>query len=142
MKQMNKSQTILFFSGGMLMVIGAGCFAFLFPFPNVLKTVSWLFLIGAVMFSVIQLMQSYEGINPVVKRLKRIQSLADVFFILAGISMVDTVYNFLSSIFSNYETYLLYFYNKWVVLLLIAAVIEIYTVHRIDYEEKKRNSNQ
>ena len=28
-------------------------------------------------------------------------------------------------------------YNKWVVLLLIAAFLEIYTVHRIDSEMKK-----
>ena len=89
-----------------------------------------------------QMMQTYEGNDPTIKRLKRIQSIADIFFILSGMLMVDTVYHVLVSLFDSnmsagYYTYIEYVYNKWVVLLLIAAILEVYTTHRLDSELKK-----
>lgn len=138
MKQLNKIQTSIFILGGVLMVIGAGCFAFGYMiYPQLTLYTSWLFLLGTVAFSVMQSMQLYEGSSQVVHRLKRIQSVADIFFVLSGISMVDTVYAFARNWFSNYETYITYFYNKWVVFLLVAALIELYTTHRISHELKK-----
>ena len=120
------------------MVIGAGCFAFGYMiYPQLTLYTSWLFLLGTVAFSVMQSMQLYEGSSQVVNRLKRIQAVADIFFVLSGISMVDTVYAFARNWFSNYETYITYFYNKWVVFLLVAALIELYTTHRISHELKK-----
>ena len=98
---------------------------------------SWLFLAGTVLFSVIQAMQVYEGPSLIIHRLKRMQYVADIFFVLSGISMVDTVYAFARHWFSNQETYITYFYNKWVVFLLIAALLELYTTHRISHELKK-----
>ena len=137
MKQLSKLQSAFFLLGGVLMVIGAGCFAFGFIYPTVLLYTCWLFLVGTVCFSVIQAMQLYEGKSVVIHRLKRIQGVADLFFVLSGISMVDTVYAFMRNWFSNYETYITYFYNKWVLFLLIAAVLELYTTHRISHELKK-----
>lgn len=138
MKQLNKIQTFIFILGGVLMVIGAGCFAFGYMiYPQLTLYTSWLFLLGTVAFSVMQSMQLYEGSSQVVLRLKRIQAVADIFFVLSGISMVDTVYAFARNWFSNYETYITYFYNKWVVFLLVAALIELYTTHRISHELKK-----
>lgn len=138
MKQLNKIQTSIFILGGVLMVIGAGCFAFGYIiYPQLTLYTSWLFLLGTVAFSVMQSMQLYEGLSQVVHRLKRIQAVADIFFVLSGISMVDTVYAFARNWFSNYETYITYFYNKWVVFLLVAALIELYTTHRISHELKK-----
>lgn len=138
MKQLNKIQTFIFILGGVLMVIGAGCFAFGYMiYPQLTLYTSWLFLLGTVAFSVMQSMQLYEGSSQVVNRLKRIQAVADIFFVLSGISMVDTVYAFARNWFSNYETYITYFYNKWVVFLLVAALIELYTTHRISHELKK-----
>ena len=120
------------------MVIGAGCFAFGYMiYPQLTLYTSWLFLLGTVAFSVMQSMQLYEGSSQVVHRLKRFQAVADIFFVLSGISMVDTVYAFARNWFSNYETYITYFYNKWVVFLLVAALIELYTTHRISHELKK-----
>ena len=120
------------------MVIGAGCFAFGYMiYPQLTLYTSWLFLLGTVAFSVMQSMQLYEGSSQVVHRLKRMQYIADIFFVLSGISMVDTVYAFARNWFSNYETYITYFYNKWVVFLLVAALIELYTTHRISHELKK-----
>lgn len=93
MKQLNKIQTSIFILGGVLMVIGAGCFAFGYMiYPQLTLYTSWLFLLGTVAFSVMQSMQLYEGSSQVVHRLKRIQAVADIFFVLSGISMVDTVY--------------------------------------------------
>lgn len=138
MKQLNKIQASIFILGGMLMVIGAACFAFGFMiYPKMVLYTSWLFLLGTVSFSVMQAMQLYEGPSQVIHRLKRIQTVADIFFVLSGISMVDTVYAFARNWFSNYETYITYFYNKWVVFLLVAALIELYTTHRISHELKK-----
>jgi uncharacterized membrane protein SpoIIM required for sporulation len=56
--------------------------------------------------------------------------------------MCDTAYNFLLPLFQyrgegGYYQYINYVYNKWVVLLLIAAVLEVYTTHRIASELKK-----
>lgn len=120
------------------MVIGAGCFAFGYMiYPQLTLYTSWLFLLGTIAFSVMQSMQFYEGSSQVVHRLKRIQAVAVIFFVLSGISMVDTVYAFARNWFSNYETYITYFYNKWVVFLLVAALIELYTTHRISHELKK-----
>lgn len=138
MKQLNKIQASIFILGGVLMVIGAACFAFGFMiYPKMVLYTSWLFLLGTVSFSVMQAMQLYEGPSQIIHRLKRIQAVADIFFVLSGISMVDTVYAFARNWFSNYETYITYFYNKWVVFLLVAALIELYTTHRISHELKK-----
>lgn len=138
MKELTKTQTIIFLLGGVLMVIGIGCFVFLWQ----QKIVCWIFLFGAILFSFMQLMQNYDGPSFVIRRLKRIQNLANIFFILAGILMCDTAYNFLLPLFQyggegGYYQYINYVYNKWVVLLLIAAVLEVYTTHRIASELKK-----
>lgn len=133
MKQLNKLQTLIFLTGGAMMVVGAGCFALMWQ----QKIACWIYLAGALMFGVTQMMQEYQGNNFTVKRLKRIMSLADIFFILSGFLMVDMVYRFLQSAFDNYLTYYNTIYNKWVVLLLIAAILEMYTMHRIEHELSK-----
>jgi len=140
MKQLSKIQSAIFLLGGVLMVVGAASFAFGFIQPRMLLYTSWLFLLGNVLFSVIQAMQVYEGSSLVIHRLKRMQYVADIFFVLSGVSMVDTVYVFARQWFDNYETYITYFYNKWVVFLLIAALLELYTTHRISHELKKEAS--
>ena len=137
MKQLSKIKSAIFLLGGELMVVGAGCYAFGFIYPKMLLYTCWVFLVGTVLFSVIQAMQLYEGKSFVIHRLKRIQAMADICFVLSGISMIDTVYAFARNWFSNYEKYITYFYNKWVLLLLIAALLELYTTHRISRELEK-----
>ena len=133
MKQLSKTQNIIFLVGGVLMVIGAGCFAFMWQ----QEVVGWIYLVGAVMFATMQMMQTYEGNNPTVKRLKKIMTTADIFFVLSGILMIDNAYRFMQQVFTNYITYFQYVFNKWVLLLLVAAVLEIYTMHRISSELSK-----
>lgn len=133
MKQLSRTQNIIFLVGGVLMVVGAGCFAFMWQ----QEVMCWIYLAGAVMFATIQMMQTYEGNNITVRRLKKIMTTADIFFVLSGILMVDNAYRFMQQVFTNYVAYFQYVFNKWVLLLLVAAVLEIYTMHRISAELSK-----
>lgn len=122
------------------MVIGVGCCVLQLQ----ATVMCWVFLAGAVMFAAMQVAQTYEGRELVVKRLKKIQNLSDILFVLAGLLLADTVnanagHSFFRGLFTNQEAYITYLYNKWVVLLLVAAVLEVYTAHRIDHELSKKN---
>lgn len=134
---MDKNERIvnaLFIVGGLLMVAGAGLFSFL-----IMQEVScWMFLVGAIMFGGVQIWQDAPLDTVTVRRLKRIMNLADLLFIAAGILMVDTHYMFLRGLFDSQINYVTTLYNKWVLLLLIGALIEIYTMHRISSETKKQ----
>ncbi len=120
-------------AGGLLMVVGVGCYVFMFA----TQIACWIALVGSILFATMQMMQTYEGLNPTIKRLKNILNLADLLFVFAGLLMVDNAYGFFRSLFDNQIDYLTYLYNKWVILLLIAAIVEVYAMHRIDHELKK-----
>lgn len=136
MKQLSKLQSTLFLIGGVLMVVGAGCYAFLVA----QQVVCWVYLVGALIFASMQVNQTYEGNSPIIKRLKRIMTTADIFFVLSGLLMVDSAYMFLRDSFSDTVTYLNLIYNKWVLMLLVAAILEMYTMHRIGSELKKEEA--
>lgn len=134
MEKNERAVALLFLTGGLLMVVGAGLFSFL-----ILQEVAcWIFLAGAIMFGGVQIWQDAPIDTVTVRRLKRIMNLADLLFIAAGILMVDTHYMFLRPLFDSQIDYVVTLYNKWVLLLLIGAVIEIYTMHRISSETKKK----
>ena len=135
MKQLNTLQSALFLTGGILMVIGAGCFVFMFA----QQIVCWIYLLGALLFAA---MQAYEGHNPTIKRLKKIMTFADIFFVLAGLLMVDSANMWLRDSFSDPVTYFNLIYNKWVMLLLAAAILEMYSMHRIASELKKEGTKE
>ena len=137
MKKLNKIESILFMLGGMLMVTGIGCYVFMLA-PSV---TCWIALTGSILFSTLHMMQAYEGSLLAIKRLKRILNIADLLFVVAGILIVDSTYNFLRPAFENQESYITYVYNKWVLLLLIAAILEVYATHRIDYLLKKQGKD-
>ena len=134
MKKLNKFESILFMLGGMLMVTGIGCYVFMLA-PSI---TCWVALIGSLIFSTLHMMQAYEGNMLTIKRLKCILNVADLLFVISGILIVDSTYNFLRPAFENQESYITYIYNKWVLLLLIAAILEVYATHRIDYLLKKQ----
>lgn len=136
MKQLSKLQSTLFLIGGVLMVVGAGCYAFLVA----QQVVCWVYLVGALIFASMQVNQTYEGNSHTIKRLKRIMTTADIFFVLSGLLMVDSAYMFLRDSFSDTVTYLNLIYNKWVLMLLVAAILEMYTMHRISSELKKEEA--
>lgn len=135
MKQLSKTQSIILLVGALLMAFGACSFAVMFH----QKVMCWVYLVGALMFVAMQVQQKYEGSNFAIKRLRRIVFFSHVLFILAGVLMADTAYFFLKPLFSSQYEYITYVYNKWVVLLMIGALVQLYTTHRISSELKNES---
>ena len=81
-----------------------------------------------------QLQQRYECPNFVIRRLRRIMIMSDICFLLAAVLMFANMGNVfgLSQI-----TYVEYVYNKWVIVLLVAAILQLYSTHRISHELEK-----
>jgi len=128
MRQLTKVQNIIFLVGGLLMVVGAGATLLAW------RLAPYVFAVGAICFASMQMLQRYEGQNFVIRRLRRIMLLSDVLFLVAALLMLANQGNFLGL---SYITYIQYVYNKWVVVLLIAAILQIYTIHRIGHELEK-----
>lgn len=142
MKELNKWQSILFVVGGCIMTIGAIGFIVVLGNIDVRRVFSWVYLVGAVAFSIMQTFQSYEGVNFVVRRLKRIQGIASLLFIIAGFLMIDNMWAVTRPFFNNDIDYLNTMGNKWVLALLIGAILEMYTATRISMELKKENTKE
>ncbi len=130
LRELTRLQSWVFVLGGLLMVVGMGCYVFMFHRTEA----AFVYLTGSVIFSVLQCMQTYSGESFTIKRLKNIMNMADLLFILAGVLMIDTSTHFLRPMFSNQIYYIQYVYNKWLILLLVAVILELYTVHRIAHE--------
>lgn len=137
MRQLTKLQTAVLLAGALLMVMGAGLYV-----VGIAGFSPVLFAIGAVAFASMQMMQTYDGNNIVVRRLRRIMTLGDVMFMLSALLMLEDTYRFILPLFMKYSSngyyqYVTYVHNNWVVLLLVAAIIEIYTTHRISHKLNK-----
>lgn len=132
MRQLSKLQTAIFLVGALLMVIGAGSTLLQWSLAP------YVFAVGALAFASMQMLQRYEGTNFTIRRLRRIMLLSDVLFLVSAVLMFAGQQNYLGL---DQLTYLQYVYNKWVVVLLIAAILQLYTTHRIgselDREAKK-----
>ena len=128
MKELNKLQTAIFLFGGILMAVGAGTTLLGWG------SAPYIFAIGALGFSSIQMQQRYEGQNFTIRRLRRMMLLSDVLFLVAALLMFASKGNFLGL---SYITYIEYVYNKWVIVLLIAALLQLYSMHRIGSELEK-----
>ena len=128
MRQLSSLQNVIFLIGAVLMVIGAG--------TSILQWqgAPYVFAVGAVAFVSMQMQQRYEGQNFTIRRLRRMMLLSDVLFLVSALLMfASQAYVFgLSHI-----TYLEYIYNKWVITLLIAAILQLYSTHRIGSELAK-----
>ncbi len=142
MRQLTKPESIVFILGGIAMVAGAGCFVFaLLP-----KAAAVVFLVGAVMFAAMQARQRYDGRSITLRRLRRIMLIGDALFVLSGLLLVEQAFHFIlprmATSIEGYNMYLRLFLNNWVVTLLIAAFLEMYTMHRISYELKKEEQEE
>ena len=60
--------------------------------------------------------------------------ISDVLFLVAAVLMFANKSIILGL---SYITYIEYVYNKWVVVLLIAALLQLYSMHRIGSELEK-----
>lgn len=138
MKQLNSIQNFIFLAGGALMVVGVAL-----NFFGVMKVAACLFLLGAVCFGGMQMLQTYEGRDVVIRRLRRIMTLADVLFIVSGLLLLEQNFNFLMPLFQQYGMQGMVYYaqyvvhNNWVLVLFVAALLELYTMHRISNELAK-----
>ena len=128
MKELNKIQTAIFLLGGFLMAIGAGTTLLGWG------SAAYIYAIGAVGFASMQLLQRYEGSNFTIRRLRRMQILSDVLFLVAAVLMFANMGNIFGL---SYITYIEYVFNKWVVVLLIAALLQLYSIHRLGSELEK-----
>ena len=128
MRQLNNWQNAIFLIGALLMVVGAG--ASLLQW----SAAPYVFALGALGFASMQMLQRYEGSNFVIRRLRRIMLLSDVLFLVSAVLMFASQENVFGL---SHITYLQYVYNKWVVTLLIAAILQLYTTHRIGNELEK-----
>jgi hypothetical protein len=128
MRQLSKFEGLALLLGGLLMGVGAGA--------NVLFC-SWapyVFAPGSLLFVAMQLRQRYEGKDFTIRRLRRIQIISDFLFLVAGLLMLANQKNFLGL---DQLSYIRYVHNNWVVVLLVAAVLQLYTSHRIANELEK-----
>ena len=128
MRKLNKVQTIVFLAGALLMVVGAGTSLLAW------KGAPFVFAVGSLAFVSMQFLQRYEGNNFVIRRLRRMMILSDVLFLLSALLMFASMGNVFGLSHIDYITYI---YNKWVLTLLIAAILQLYSTHRIDSELAK-----
>ena len=108
MRQLNKIQNLIFLVGATLMVVGAGASVLAWKFAP------YVFAVGAIAFTSMQLLQRYEGTNFVIRRLRRMMILSDFLFLLSALLMFA---------------------------LLIAALLQLYSIHRIDRELAKETNS-
>ena len=125
MRQLNKIQTLIFLVGALLMVVGAAASVLAW------KLAPYVFAVGAIAFTSMQLLQRYEGTNFVIRRLRRMMILSDFLFLLSALLMFASMGNVFGLSQIDYITYI---YNKWVLTLLVAALLQLYATHRIDRE--------
>ena len=95
---------------------------------------AYAFVPGALLFAAMQMRQTYEGQNFTVRRLRRMLLLSDALFLLAGLLMLANQSNFLGL---SQLLYIKYVHNNWIVVLLVAAILQLYASHRIANELEK-----
>jgi hypothetical protein len=128
MRQLNKVENTIFVFGALLMLAGAVAGLFRWQwFP-------YIYAVGAVCFASMQMLQRYEGSNFTIRRLRRIMLLSDVLFLFTAVLMFANRGNALGL---DWLYYLNYVKNNWVVLLLLAAILQLYTTYRISSELEK-----
>ena len=128
MKRLNKWQTIVYLAGAVLMAIGAGTSMLLWG------GAPYVYALGAIGFASMQMLQRYDGPSFVIRRLRRIMLLSDVLFLLTAVLMFANQGNAFGL---DQSTYIKYVHNNWVITLLVAAILQLYTTHRIDHELEK-----
>lgn len=128
MKPLSKLQNAILIVGAILMVVGAVASIFHW------EAAPWLFAPGAMAYASMQMLQTYDGRNVVIRRLRRMMLFSDLLLLLTAFLMFASRGNTFGL---DWFTYISYVQNNWVVTLLLAAVLQLYTVYRIDTELAK-----
>lgn len=125
MRELNKTESAILVIGAVMMVIGSGANLF---------AQSWapyVFAMGTIGFVLMQLKQKYDGDNVAIKRLRCMVIISDVCLLLAAVMMFANMDNLFRL---DAITYIKYVHNNWVVVLMVAAMLQLYTSHRISKE--------
>lgn len=125
MKQLNKTENAVFVIGAVLMVVGSGANIFAQTWAP------YIFAIGVAGFVAMQLRQRYEGSDVTLRRLRRMVIISDLLLVVSAVLMLANIDNMLGL---DALTYIKYVHNNWVVALLVAAMLQLYTSHRISRE--------
>lgn len=146
-RTLSRQQSGLLAAGALMMVLGVGGVIFGGGAGVTFVRISTiLFAVGAVTFALMQMTQTYNGNDMTLRRLRQIMIIGDVCFILAALLMVESnfriIYPYVANTIDGYNGWVHYVYNNWVVALLIAAILEMYTTHRIAAELKKREERR
>jgi hypothetical protein len=110
---MKQIQKYIYIVGGILLVIGAALYVTRWV------VAPYIYVVGSFMFGAMQMADRYEGSNFVIRRLRRQQVLGALMLMLTGIAMFVCKY------------------NEWIVCLLIACLLELYTAFRLPQELEK-----
>lgn len=102
-----KLKDIITVTGGLLLLAGA-CLMI-----TGLKAAPYIYLVGTVLFAVMQFTDVYRGDDFVVRRLRHQQLFGAMMLVATGVLMLTT------------------HHNEWIVGLLVAAVFELYTAFRL-----------
>lgn len=128
MRQLTKTQTAIFLCGAVLMLLGAGLTLLS------VDIAPYCFCVGAIAFVAMQMMQRYDGSDVTLRRLRRLVLMSDLLFLASAMLMLASKGNPLGL---DRTTYVNYVHNNWVVTLLLAAILQLYTSHRIANELQK-----
>lgn len=106
--------------GGILLIVGAAMYM-LRPLAAFI-----IFALGVVAFGSMQALQTYDGPNFIVRRLRRQQLLGALALVLCACCMCMQTFHRGFAI-----------RNEWVVCLAIGAILELWTAFRIPHELEK-----
>lgn len=96
--------------------------------PSFLPAIApYVFAAGALCFCPIQMSDRYEGSNMTIRRLRRQQMLGSLLLLITAGLMFTAQYGIPP--FRG---------SEWKITLMIAAVLEVYSIFRIDHEENKQ----
>lgn len=130
--------------GALLMVVGVFVTIFsvgTFIIPTVRAVATLSYAVGATVFAAMQMMQTYQGGDFVIRRLRRIMLIGNVCLLLSALLMVEQTfriaYPLMATSIDGYNNYCRYVSNNWGVLLLISCLLQIYSTLRIAKEIKK-----
>lgn len=120
MKPLSSLQNWIYRLGGLMIILGA----MLNPIASTLSP--YIYCFGALMFAAMQMLQGYDGDSITIRRLRRQQLIGATLLLFSGVAMFGHIYHL---------RYLRN--NEWLFLLLIAAILELYTAFRIPNELQK-----
>lgn len=141
MEQLNRLQSIVMLLGAVLMVVGAGLYVF-----GEQTVAPLVFAPGTLAFSLMQCRQKYLGTDLTLRRLRRIMLVGAALFVVSALLMVENSYKIVYPLFTKtidgWNAYVRYVHNNWVLVLLVAAILQLYSTHRISAELAKRNGQE